>query len=65
MTEAEKQSALDRIAIRIATAEHHGLEHTAKSWRDLYVNVASRPAKDIVSINHGVLIEDGLGRLAT
>jgi len=52
MTEQDKQNALDMIAIRIASADHYGLTATAKSWRDLYVNIANRPAEEIVSTRH-------------
>ena len=50
MTEHDKQAALDMIAVRIAKADHFGLTATAQSWRDLYATVATRPAKDIISI---------------
>ena len=49
MTEADKQNALDMIAVRIAKADHHGLKATAQSWRDYYVSIAERPAEEIVA----------------
>lgn len=49
MTEQQKQAALDMIAIKIAYAEHADLHHTAQSYRELYQNIALRPAAGIIS----------------
>ena len=50
MREADKQQALDMIAVQIAIADHHGLKATAQSYRELYANVAMREAEEIVSV---------------
>jgi hypothetical protein len=61
MTEQQKQAALDMIAKRIATADHYGLRATAQSWRDLYVNFASRPAASILAPSYGTLTKSNEG----
>jgi len=50
MKEEDKQVALDQIAKRICIAEHGGLRATARMYRELYQNVASRPAAEIISV---------------
>lgn len=48
MTEQEKRAALALIAEHAAIAEHNGLRSTAKSWRELHMNVGCRPAAEII-----------------
>lgn len=47
-TERQKAAALASIAERAAIAERNGLLTTAQSWRELYANVAARPAATII-----------------
>ena len=48
MTEQQKRAALASIAERAVIAERADLLSTAKSWRELYMNVGCRPAAEII-----------------
>lgn len=48
MTEAQKREIMTSIAHRAVIAEASGLPQTAKSWRDLHLNVGCRPAASIL-----------------
>ena len=48
MTEAQKRDAMTSIAQRAKIAEASGLPATAKSWRDLHMNIGCRPAAEII-----------------
>jgi hypothetical protein len=48
MTEQQKRAALASIAERAAIAERDGLLWTAKSWRELHMNVGCQPAAEII-----------------
>jgi hypothetical protein len=48
MTEQEKRAALASITERATIAERAGLISTAKSWRELHMNVGCRPAAQII-----------------
>lgn len=48
MTEAEKRTALAMIALNAQIAERRDLPATARSWRELHMNVGVRPAEAII-----------------
>ena len=48
MTKHQKTLALAAIKLRIEAAERNNLESTARSFRELYANVAARPAHEII-----------------
>lgn len=54
MTEKEKAAVLAAITSKIVIAENIGLNATARSWRELYMNVLARPAAQIVIANRPV-----------
>ena len=48
VTEEQKRIEMARIAERAAVAERQELPHTARSWRELHLNVGVRPAAEII-----------------
>lgn len=58
-SEQQKSAVLQAIGNKIEIAERTGLVATANSWRELYANVASRPAAEIVmALNAAASFED-------
>jgi hypothetical protein len=47
-SEQQKQAVLQAIKNKIDIADRVGLKATAQSWRELYGNIAARPAIEIV-----------------
>jgi hypothetical protein len=48
MTEDEKRRVIADLLARAEAAERRGLSHTAKSWRDHALTVASRPSSGMI-----------------
>jgi hypothetical protein len=48
MTEDQKRIEMAKIAQRAAIAERRDLPFTARSWRELHMNVGVRPAATII-----------------